>query len=63
MSARIGSFEKDGKSYPTLEFYGTSKDGKEYRLLTFGVGKAKVILNHVEDIKNFVAEYGTKKEG
>lgn len=27
---------------------------------SFGVGKAKLILEHIEAIKNFVAEYGNK---
>ena len=28
---------------------------------SFGVNKAKLILEHIDDIKKFVDEYGTKK--
>lgn len=53
MVAIKGSFEKDGKKYPTL----TLKDIPEQKYgFTFGVSKAKMILSHVSDIEKFVTE-------
>ena len=37
-----------------------SADGKFP--FTFGLGKAKVILKYIDEIKKFVAEYDKKKE-
>ena len=49
----IKTFEKDGKSYPTIELKtgGKSKFG-----FTFGVSKARLILENYEDIRNFVQD-------
>lgn len=52
MSAKLGSFEKDGKEYATIELLD-DQQGK--RRLTFGLSKAKLILDHVDQIKQFVA--------
>lgn len=53
MSVRVSLFEKDGKTFPTIELVGKreSKFG-----FTFGVSKAKLILENVNDIRNFVEE-------
>ncbi len=55
MSARIGTFEKDGKSYPTIRL-NAGDDGKIF--LSFGVTKARLILRHVDEIKKFVQDNG-----
>ena len=51
MSAKIGSFEKNGKTYQTIEL---AEDRSQYRF-TFGLAKARLILDHIEDIRDFVA--------
>ena len=64
MSAKIGSFEKDGKSFPTIKLNPDNqkprKDGSMPFGFSFGLGKARLILTHIEDIKGFVAQYGGK---
>ena len=41
------------KGWPILELHKYDHDKKPFR---FGLGKAKLILKHVEDIKKFVEE-------
>ncbi len=55
MSSKIGSFEKNGKSYTTIEL---SDQSNKYRF-NFGLTKAKLILNHIEDIEKFVVANGS----
>ena len=53
MSVEIGTFEKDGKKYPTIQL----KNGDESKFgFTFGLSKAKLILDHLEDIRQFVED-------
>ncbi len=54
----ISLFEKDGKSFPILCLNKNSK-----WKFSFGIGKAKLILEQIEVIKEFVAdpEGATKK--
>ena len=58
MSAKAGLFEKDGRTYTTLELSGEIPSKYKF---TFGLGKARLILDHVEDIRKFVAENSPKK--
>ncbi len=52
--AIVKSFEKDGKTYPTIELKnGGSKSKFGF---TFGVSKARLILENYEDIRNFVED-------
>ena len=50
MSAKPGLFEKDGKSYPTIKL-DSGDDSKVF--LSFGITKAKLILNHIDDNYNY----------
>ena len=52
MAAKISSFQKDGKMYPTIELKGkTGGFG-----FTFGLSKARLIVEHVDEIRRFVEE-------
>lgn len=53
MSVKISTFEKDGKQYPTMELR-TDKDAKF--AFTFGVSKAKLIVEHIDEINQFVED-------
>ena len=53
MSAKTGSFQKDGKDFPTIELKTATGKGFGF---TFGLGKARLILENLEDIKRFVKE-------
>ncbi len=49
----VKCFEKDGKRYPTIEL----KDGKSGKYgFTFGLSKARLILENYEDIRQFVQD-------
>lgn len=48
---RIGSFTKDGKTFPTLELKNKPDDKFG---LTIGLSKARMILNNLDAIKAFV---------
>jgi len=50
MGTKISTYEKDGKSFPTLEL---KTDDDKYGL-TFGVSKARLILNNIDAIRDFV---------
>jgi hypothetical protein len=51
MSAKMGSFQKDGKEFPTIEL----KNGNGSKFgFTFGLSKARLILDHVDEIQKFV---------
>lgn len=69
MSATVKSFEKDGKTYPTIELTPENaklrKDGSKPFGFTFGMGKARLILENLDAIRKFVEqnENGENKEG
>ncbi len=49
----IKTFEKDGKAFPTIEL----KSGEKSKFgFTFGVSKARLILENYEDIRQFVED-------
>ena len=51
MSALISTFEKDGKKFPTIQL----KEGDKSKFgITFGVTKARLILEHFDEIRQFV---------
>ena len=50
MAAKIGSFIKDGRTFPTIELKGSEKNKFGF---SFGVSKARLILEHFEDIASF----------
>ena len=51
MSAKTSTYEKDGKTFPMLQLKKTDDDKFPFQ---FGVGKARLILNHLDAIKSFV---------
>ena len=60
MSAKIGSFEKDGTSHPTITLRkdGEKEEGKNKFGFSFGLGKARLIVQHIEEIRRFVETEG-----
>ena len=49
----VKSFEKEGKTYPTIEL----KNGQSGKFgFTFGLSKARLILENYEDIRQFVQD-------
>lgn len=57
MSAIVGKFHQGDKSYPTIELSPNQKDGTAPKFgFTFGVSKAKLILENLEAIKKFVSD-------
>ncbi len=57
MAAVMSAFEKDGKKYPTI---GLKTDSGSKFNFTFGINKAKLILDNLHDIKKFVQENDEK---
>lgn len=53
MAAVISAFEKEGKKFPTIGL--KSDEGSKYSF-TFGMKKAKLILDNIDDIQKFVEE-------
>ena len=53
MSIKVSSFEKDGKKFPTIELRNT--DAGKFGF-TFGLSKAKLILENIDDIRQFVED-------
>ena len=52
MSVKVGSFQKDGKAFPTIELRnGTEKFG-----FTFGLSKARLIVENFDEIRQFVED-------
>ena len=53
MSVKVSLFEKDGKSFPTIELRngGSNKFG-----FTFGLSKARLILENYDGIRQFVED-------
>lgn len=58
MSATVSMFEKDGKQFPMISLQRDDvkprKDGTMPYPFSFGIGKAKLILAHIGQIKKFV---------
>ena len=51
--AIISTFEKDGKNFPTIEL----KTGEHSKFgFRFGVGKARMILENFDEIRQFVED-------
>jgi len=49
----VKSFEKEGRTYPTIEL----KEGMASKFgFTFGLSKARLILENYEDIRQFVQD-------
>lgn len=53
MAVKVYSFEKEGKNYPCIELKNRD-DGKFG--FTFGLSKARLILENYEDIRDFVRD-------
>ena len=49
----VKSFEKDGRKFPTIEL--KNGDTKEFGF-TFGVTKARLILENFDEIRQFVED-------
>ena len=50
---KVSQFEKDGKTFPTIEL----KNGSSGKFgFTFGLGKARMILENYDDIRQFVED-------
>ena len=60
MSAEIGSFKQDGKVYPTITLRkdGEKAEGAKKYGFSFGIAKARLIVQHIEEIKGFVETEG-----
>ena len=60
MGAEYGSFEKDGKVFPTITLRkdGETVEGKNKYGFSFGLGKARLIVQYIEEIKQFVETEG-----
>ena len=53
MSVVISSFQKDGKTFPTIQL----KDGDKSKFgITFGLTKARLILEHFDEIRQFAED-------
>lgn len=53
MSVKMSAFQKDGKNYPTIELKNGSSKGFGF---TFGLSKAKLILENLEEIRRFIKD-------
>lgn len=54
MASKIGAYTtKEGKVYPTITLTGSGPKGDKFPL-TMGLGKCKLVLEHLEDIRQFV---------
>ena len=53
MSVTISVFEKDGKKFPTIALRHAKDDKFAF---TFGLGKARLIVEHIDSIKQFVLD-------
>ncbi len=53
MSVNVKMFEKDGKKFPTIEL----ESGDKVKFgFTFGVSKARLILENYDEIRKFVED-------
>ena len=52
MAVKISSFEKGGKTFPTIEL---TREGEKFGF-TFGISKARLILENFEEIRQFVED-------
>lgn len=61
MSAVIGSYKnKDGKTFVTIEL----KDNPDSQWgFSFGLSKAKLIMRHLKEIKQFIEDQDNKNQG
>ena len=55
MTAKIGTY----KGNPTLEL---REDGNDFFMISFGIRKAGIILEHITEIRAFVESNGTSIE-
>ena len=54
---KISQFEKDGKSFPTIELVKDARPAGEKKFgFTFGLSKARLILENYENIRQFVED-------
>ena len=53
MAAKIGVFESNGKTYPTIEL---KTEGAKFGF-TFGLSKAQMILENYDEIRQFVIDH------
>jgi hypothetical protein len=53
MPVKIGEY----KGHPTISLL---KDEEDMRPFTFGLGKAKLIIDNLDEIKKFVEENGSQ---
>ena len=63
MSFKIVGFEKNGKKHPVIELRKDGTESAKYPGFSFGVEKAKLILQHMTDIQEFVEAYRKGSEG
>ena len=68
MSAGTGTTERqivvgrgEYKGHALLTFRTTMPDGRQFNELSFGYGKAKMLLDHLEELRAFVAEEAAKR--
>lgn len=60
MSATVGHYtNKSGKQYPAITLKWKDDDKWPF---SFGVGKAKLVLKHMVEIKAFVDQYDDSQE-
>ena len=55
MSVKLSTFQKDGKTFPIIEL--KHKDEDKYGL-SVGVSKARLILNNLDALRQFVDKNG-----
>ena len=53
MSVKVNAFEKDGKKYPTIELRNNAAAKFGF---TFGLSKARLILENFDEIRQFVED-------
>lgn len=67
MSDRTKAFEEKYKGHDVLAIHNVDKDGDkikkdQYSVVSLGVKKATAILNHIEDLRSFVAKHTEKND-
>ena len=55
MSSTVSTYERDGRTHQIIEL---RKDQDSKYAFSFGVGKAELILKHIEDIRQFALQHG-----
>lgn len=56
MPVKISTFEKDGKSFPTIELRKKENDKFAF---SFGLSKARLIMENYDEIRQFVEDHAT----